>query len=490
MRASLRRAGCTDALAAARHCPGIPLRSAPDSNPASPVVRPSACPGLVRVVAAADGGLCRIKLPGGSVDARQARAIAEAARMYGSGAIDATNRANLQLRGIRNGAADALADALLGAGLGPRPGGDGAAASRAALAATDDVRNLMLSPLAGRDPHALLDTRAVAAPLLDMLAREPRRGELSPKFAIQLDGGESVAALDHPHDIWLAAWRRGDGALRLAAGLAGCPPVAQGDRPAALDVAPDQAVALVRALLLAFLDLAPADVTRMRALLASRAEPALRERAQQYAPFPLGADPALAGWRRPHADAALRFGARPVRTAGRCSVGAQFVLGRLDATQLERLAALAESDGDGTLTMTPWQGVFVHGVRCERAPAVLDALAALGLVCTPSDPLAALVACTGSAGCAKSRADTKRDALALAARVGHPLDVHVTGCERHCALPHPATHTLVAVAPAHYDLYRRDAGAGLGAPLARHLTIDQAAARLTGTRHSQDTTDA
>ena len=163
---------------------------------------------------------------------------------------------------------------------------------------------------------------------------------------------------------------------------------------------------------------------------------------------------------------------------------------RLDATQLERLADISEADGDGTLSMTPWQGVFVHGVLHERAPAVLDALASLGLVCAPTDPLASLVACTGSAGCAKSRADTKRDALALAARIGRPLDVHLTGCARHCALPHAATHTLVAVVPGRYDLYRRDAAAGLGAPLARHLTIDQAAARLTGARHSQDTTDA
>lgn len=446
----------------------------------------------MRVVAAADGGLCRIKLPGGRLDARQARAIAAAARAYGSGAIDATNRANLQLRGIRDGAADRLASALLDAGLGPRTStstGD-AAPDRAALAVSDDVRNLMLSPLAGRDPDALLDSHALALPLLDMLAREPRRGELSPKFSIQLDGGEAVAALDHPHDIWLAAWRRGDGAVRMAAGLAGCPPVSSGDSPASFDVAPDQAVALVRALLLAFLDLAPADVTRMRGLLATGRERALRERTQHYAPFPLDTDPALAGWRRAHADAALRFGTRPSLDAARCSVGAQCVLGRLDAAQLERLAALADTDGDGTLSMTPWQGVFIHGVRHERAPAVLDGLASLGLVCTPSDPLAALVACTGSAGCAKSRADTKRDALALAARIGHPVDVHLTGCERHCALPHPAAHTLVAVAPARYDLYRRDTGAGLGAPLARHLTIDQAAARLTGARHSQDTTDA
>nr|WP_080423903.1 precorrin-3B synthase [Burkholderia ubonensis] len=489
MRASRHRAGCTDALAAARHCVGAPLNSVPVPS-ASPVVRPSACPGLVRVVPAADGGLCRIKLPGGRLDARQARAIAAVARAHGSGVIEATNRANLQLRGILDGEAAALTAALLGAGLGPLVDADGDAA---ALAASDDVRNLMLSPLAGRDPAALIDSAALAAPIFGMLAREPRRFELSPKFSIQLDGGEAVAALDHPHDIWLCAWRRGDGAVRVAAGLAGCPPVARGDAPACADVAPGDAVALVRALMLAFLDLAPADATRMRALLATHGERALLERAQAYLPFPLAADPALAAWRRAPSAPALRFGARASRDAARCSVGAQFALGRLDAERLDQLAALADAHGDGTLSMTPWQGVFVHGVATGDAPALRDALAALGLVCEPTHPLAQLVACAGSAGCAKARADTKHDALALAARVGHALDAHLTGCERHCALPHPAAHTLVAVAPARYDLYRRDdaaGAAGLGAPLARHLTIDQAAARLGNPRQSQDTTDA
>ncbi|WP_332451894.1 precorrin-3B synthase [Burkholderia ubonensis] len=452
-------------------------------------MRPSACPGLVRVVPAADGGLCRIKLPGGRLDARQARAIAAVARAHGSGVIEATNRANLQLRGIRDGEAAALTAALLGAGLGPLVDAD-CDGDAAALAASDDVRNLMLSPLAGRDPAALIDSAALAAPIFGMLAREPRRFELSPKFSIQLDGGEAVAALDHPHDIWLSAWRRGDGAVRVAAGLAGCPPVAPDDAPACADVAPGDAVALVRALMLAFLDLAPADATRMRALLATHGERALLERAQAYLPFPLAADPALAAWRRAPSAPALRFGARASRDAARCSVGAQFALGRLDAERLDQLAALADAHGDGTLSMTPWQGVFVHGVATGDAPALRDALAALGLVCEPTHPLAQLVACAGSAGCAKARADTKHDALALAARVGHALDAHLTGCERHCALPHPAAHTLVAVAPARYDLYRRDDAAGLGAPLARHLTIDQAAARLGNPRQSQDTTDA
>ena len=106
------------------------------------------------------------------------------------------------------------------------------------------------------------------------------------------------------------------------------------------------------------------------------------------------------------------------------------------------------------------------------------------------EPRARVVACAGSTGCAKARADTKQDALALAARVGHAVDAHLTGCERHCALPHRAEHTLIAVAPARYDLYRRSDAAGFGTALARHLTIDQAAARLGDARQSQDITDA
>ena len=450
-------------------------------------MRPSACPGLVSVVAAADGGVCRIKLPGGRFDAARARAIAAVARTHGSGVIEATNRANLQVRGIRDGEADALSHALIAAGLGPRGDHDGDAA---ALAASDDVRNLMLSPLAGHDPGAGIDGHALATPMLAMLASEPRRLGLSPKFSIQLDGGETVAVLDHPHDIWLSAWTRRDGATRIAAGLAGCPPVAAADAPACVDVRPEDTVALFRALLLAFLDLAPPDVTRMRALLAVCGTRALLDRAQAYLRFPLFADPLLAAWRRTPADPALRFGVHASRVLGRCSVGAQFALGRLDAALLDRLAALADKNGDGTMSMTPWQGIFIHGVASTAAPNLIDALAALGLVVSPSDPRARVVACAGSTGCAKARADTKKDALALAARVGHAVDAHLTGCERHCALPHRAEHTLIAVAPARYDLYRRSDAAGFGTALARHLTIDQAAARLGDARQSQDITDA
>jgi precorrin-3B synthase len=157
------------------------------------VPRPSACPGLLRIVQALDGGICRVKLAGGVLSSKQARAIAEAAACCASGVLELTNRSNLQIRGVLPGQQVELIERLYAAHLGP------------SNPAADDVRNLQLSPAAGLDPHALLDTRPLASALLDLLQNTPTLHALSAKFAIQLDGGEALAMLEHPHDIWLSA---------------------------------------------------------------------------------------------------------------------------------------------------------------------------------------------------------------------------------------------------------------------------------------------
>jgi precorrin-3B synthase len=75
---------------------------------------------LLRIVQALDGGICRIKLNGGSITADQADAVANAAEGFARGEIEATNRANLQIRGIGEQSA-VLIDSLLAAGLGRKP---------------------------------------------------------------------------------------------------------------------------------------------------------------------------------------------------------------------------------------------------------------------------------------------------------------------------------------------------------------------------------
>lgn len=422
-------------------------------NPPSPsalVPRPSACPGLLRIVPARDGGLCRVKLPGGRLTSAQARAIAAASTRWASGVLELTNRANLQLRGVRQDGAAALVAELQAAGLGP------------ADPAADDVRNLLLSPSAGRDPQQLRDVRPLAAELLALLEGDRRLHGLSAKFALQLDGGEALARLDHLHDVWLSARAEG-----YVLGLAGTPL----DIPVGL-IAPGQEVATVARLLHRFLDLAGPEQHRMRQLLAQR------PLAELLADLDLDLLPVPPSLRAP-ADAALRLGSHQQRQTGFNWVGAQPALGRLPAKSLATVADLAEHHGNGDLHLTPWQGLLLPDVPVDQAAKLLAALATLELITDPAAPLARLVACTGSQGCAKGQADTKGDALRLAERLPAGVEVHLSGCPRSCALAGQAPHTLLAMAPGRYDLFVRDATQpGPGRRRAIHLSLDEAAAWL------------
>ncbi|YCI85710.1 precorrin-3B synthase [Pseudomonas sp. R3-41] len=426
---------------------GLPLNERPSSN----VIRPSGCPGLLRVVQALDGGICRIKLDGGSIQADQADVVALVAERFAGGVIEATNRANLQIRGIGPGH-DALIQSLLAAGLGPRkPSGD-------------DVRNLMLSPAAGIDRQMLFDTRPLAEQILITLQTHERFPELSAKFAVQLDGGEALAMLEHHHDLWLSALVR-DGEPWLAFGLAGSPL----DKPAGR-VPLAQGHALVVAVLELFLDLARPDQIRMRHLLAEIPNDEFMTRLACRVPLQACLD-----WQRDEPVDELHIGIHSQHD-DRVYVGAAAPLGRLDAVMLRGAAQLAREKGDGSLRFTPWQSLLVPNVCVEDAEEVLARLQTLGLLVSVDQPLAQLIACTGSSGCGKALADTKADARQLAEllqRQGQTLKVHLSGCPRSCAAAHIAPATLLAVAPGRYDLYFRDAALpGFGALQAHNLTIE------------------
>lgn len=417
----------------------------------------SACPGLLRIVPALDGGICRVKLAGGVLSSQQARAIAEAAERCASGVLELTNRSNLQIRGVLPGQQAELIERLLAAGLGP------------SNLAADDVRNLLLSPAAGLDPHALLDTRPLAAALLDLLQNTPALHGLSAKFAMQLDGGEALAMLEHPHDIWLSALPGSP--TRLAFGLAGCP----GDPPLGV-VNAEQAVQLIEQLLMLFLELAGNEHSRMRQLLAMVSPSQLLQQLQTRLPFTVQAPPT--DWQRKPVSLCAPMGIYPQQQNALCMVAAASRLGRIDATQLKALADLAEQYGDASLRLTPWQGLLLPNIPEQSADRLLHTLSELGLLTDAQEPLSKLIACTGSSACGKGLADSKADALRLAERLRASTarpQVHISACPRSCAAAHTAPFTLLASNNDHYQLYQRTPGvAGFGQLLVAAMTIDEA----------------
>jgi len=406
-------------------------------NEASPI-RQSACPGLYRLAPARDGGICRVKVALGALDAPQARALAEAARRWGNGIIEITSRANLQLRGIPDGDGDALARCLLDAGLGGSNSG------------ADDVRNVMVSPTYGIDPGALLDTAPLARALLALLDRRADFHALSPKFSILVDGGEASAPVHHPNDIWLSATSRDTFALGLGGTLL--------DSPLGT-LRADDAVEALAILVERFL---ATGATRMRELGAGAAR-------LVDGLLPPPAAPAMR-------DPSSHLGVH-LQSPALSWIGARPPLGRLTPAMLEGLAALAERAGDGAIRLTPHQSVILPGVA--QPEPVLPGLEALGLVTATDHPLADMLACSGSTGCRSALADTQRDAMMLAG-FGINAGLHLSGCEKSCASARAAPHTLVAVAPGRYDLYRRADGAAsrFGEKLASSLTVAGIARKL------------
>lgn len=399
----------------------------------------SPCPGLFRIVQSKDGGICRIKLPFGQVSAPQARAVAEASQLYGNGEIEVTNRANFQIRGVRPGVEDVLIQHLLDAGLGPKDAG------------ADDIRNVMVSASVGGDDTTLIDVTDLARQILALIESDARYHALSPKLSILLDGGESGAAVDHPHDLWFSACDDST----FAFGFAGHPPFNAGDKAPAGFVEASRVQSLCRAALDVFIEFSAAlpQVKRFRDIAG---DPAFTAALLNPAALPwLRAAPDLS-WLRAAPDRTAYIGKHPQKQSGTVMVGGVPALGRIDPQTLIGLADLSVRANGGVIRLTPWQSVLLPDVPKSRGLDVLEGLRHLGFAVSAADPMSQMVACSGTTGCASAVSASKEDAKALAVLLKMGVDVHVTACPKSCSSARTAAFTLVAVDALSYDLYRRD----------------------------------
>jgi precorrin-3B synthase len=430
--------------------------------------RRSACPGLFRMAKALDGGICRLKLTFGDLSAVQARSVADAAQRCGNGTIEITNRANLQIRGVRPEMEESLISALLESGLGPL-------SDRG-----DDVRNVMISPFAGFN-QTMPDVRPLALRVLTIVQTNLLYQTLSPKFSIFIDGGESVAMVDHPHDLWLSPIDLESTAPRFAFGVAGVPPTQTDAQPALGSVATGQAFTLITGILDIFIEWCRAhpEASRLRHMISQMGTEYLVEQLEPRLGVPLRSEQ-IANWRRSPARENGHLGLSLDVDSSRCFVGAMPPLGRLDPDLLQSLAELADKYGNGKLRMTPWQSVLLPQISVGDAKATLAALEALRLGTNPKMTLATMISCSGSAGCGSALAATQSDGLKLASLLrGSPAvpQIHMSGCSKSCASPSAKPITLVATAAGRYDIFlcATNGPSRFGKLLAANVTIDEAA---------------
>jgi precorrin-3B synthase len=376
-----------------------------------------ACPGALRLHAAADGPLARVRVPGGLLTGAQVRVLRALAQRWGDGHLELTSRGNVQLRALTGAPAAALAEALTGAGLLP---------SRT----HETVRNIAASPF-----PAAPDVRPLVRELDAALCADARLAGLPGRFLFALDTG----ALDVAPTADAAAVP----ASAPAAGWA----VVVGGADLGLRVPADRVVPALLAVAHAFLD-ERADrqepAWRVAELDDGPARVAARAAALLGLPVHAAARNASAAGSastagNPNAAGTASAGLLPpprvrepigVRTQpdGRAAVGVTVPLGRMDGVPLEVLEAADH------LVVTPWRGVLVPDLPPSAAAAWLAALRGAGLAVDAGSRWSGVSACAGRPGCAKSLADVRADADA-ATVPGGGLPVHWVGCARGCGSP-------------------------------------------------------
>lgn len=364
--------------------------------------RVDACPGALQTHPAADGGLARIRVPGGALRADQLGTLAAAARELGNGSLELTSRGNVQLRGLPAGAEVELGRRLAAAGLLPS-------------ATHERVRNVLASGLSGRTAGGHVDVRAWTAALDAGLCADPALAGLPGRYLAILDDGRGdVAGLGG--DVGLLALSPTSVALLLAGGDSG------------LRVDPEDAVALALAATRAFLAERDAQGTgawRLAELTDGPARVTARlldgRDGHSGRPVPV-----------PEPPGSGPVGALP-QLDGRTALAALVPLGVLSAAQADLFAGLAAE-----VEVTPWRTVVVPDLPEDAVDDAAVDLHRSGMVFDEASPWVQVTTCAGRPGCGKALADVRADAAA--AVVGGTLPAggarqHWVGCGRRCGRP-------------------------------------------------------
>jgi sulfite reductase beta subunit-like hemoprotein len=366
------------------------------------------CPGVLRLHAAADGQLARVRAPGGRLDPCALEALGEAAAL-GSDIVELTSRAGLQVRGLAQESAGALADVLARGGLLPS-------------LAHDRVRNILAAPLAGRSPAALAEVDQVVEALDRALCADAALAELPGRFLFAVDDGtralETLGA-----DVELVAERGGAFRLHLD-GLA-----------TSLAADPVQAPETAVRAALTFVELRREH--RDGAWRVRELDGGARRLARN-----LGLDVSdRAGVVR--RDRAQRLGVH-VQRDGLFAIAVLPPLARLGGTQLVRLAERSRALG-ASVRVSPWRTLSFVDVPASAVGELLDDLQDLGLVTSDASGWAGLSACAGLGACARALVDVRAAAATRAAvrNASSPIE-HWSGCERRCGEPSGAGARMVA----------------------------------------------
>src|ERR687884_68924 len=387
-----------------------------------------------------DAFMLRIKIPGGHLNAAQARVIGhiadELARgpapnpMFGEGFLDLTTRQDVQLHWIRIGDVPGIWRRLEAVGL------------TTVQACGDSARNVLCCPVAGLDADEVLDAAPVARAISQYFTGNREYANLPRKFKMSVTGCREDCAKAEINDIGLWPARLGDGTLGFNLLVGGG--LSDGPRMASdidVFVRPEQAVEVTRGIAQVYGELGDREnrwTCRMRYLVQELSPEGFREELEKRTAFgltPAGED-LTKHYRGDH------IGVHPQKEDGLYYVGLNVTVGRMSGEDFVEAGRLAGKYG-GEIRLATDQTLIITGVSEEWLEELLAEPLRERYSPNPRAFERGVVACTGNEFCRFAIVETKIRAVEWAremdGRIGdvgqEAIRMHFSGCSASCAQP-------------------------------------------------------
>ncbi len=397
--------------------------------------------------------MMRLRMPNGILTSSQMRVLAQVVQRYGDdGCADITTRQNIQLRGIRIEDLPDIFNRFHAVGLTTVQSG------------MDNVRNITGDPVAGLDADELYDTRELVQQIQDMLTNKgegnPEFSNLPRKFNIAIAGGRDNSVHAEINDLaFVPAFKEAEEQRSRGAGehshdkifgfnvlVGGFFSAKRCEAAIPLNawVAPEDVVALCRAVLEVFRDCGPRanrqksrlmwlidewGLDKFRAEVESRLGKSL---------LPAAPKDEIDWEKRDH------IGVYKQKQAGLNYAGLNIPVGRLYAEDMFEIARLAEVYGTGEIRFTVEQNIVIPNIAESRLATFLTEPLLERFSIDPGLLTRSLVSCTGAQFCNFALIETKNRALAMIKVLEEeltftkPVRIHWTGCPNSCGQPQVA----------------------------------------------------
>lgn len=382
--------------------------------------------------------MMRLRLPSGIITSNQTRTLAEIVQRYGDdGSADITTRQNLQLRGIRIEDLPDIFRRLKEVDL------------TSVQSGMDNVRNITGSPVAGLDADELIDTRALADQVQDMITNKgegnPQFSNLPRKFNIAIAGCRDNSVHAEINDIaFVPAYKDGNIGFNVLVGGFFSAKRCAAAVPLNAWVDKSDVVDLCEAILIVYRDRGPRanrQKSRLMWLIDELGIELFRAFVEQQLGrtlLPAAPKDEIIWDKRDH------IGIYAQKQSGLNYVGLHVPVGRLSAADLFDLARIADVYGSGELRLTVEENVIIPNVPDSRLESLVTEPLLERFSIAPAPLMRALVSCTGAKFCNFALIETKSRSVAMIKEleaqlsIPKPVRIHWTGCPNSCAQPQVA----------------------------------------------------